>query len=311
MPKRLIGKYTQGLEGPLLFVISQMHGNEPAGRIALEYMFKMLEVEPITNPSFIFKGTIIGVTGNLQAAKLGMRFIKKDLNRAWHNDDVERIKKTPKSELDAEDLEMKEILNLVTREIKASKSSEVIFLDLHTTSSFGGIFSIPTDDDKSLKIAKELHAPVVKGMLNGISGSLLHYFNTENLGITTTMVAFESGQHEEPLSVNRAIAAITNCMRSVGCVEASHIENRHDEILVEFSKDLPKVCDLIGKISVINNEKFSLIPGLKNFQRIEKDQYLGIDEGGEIRASEDSLILMPRYQKQGDDGFFLIKKAED
>jgi succinylglutamate desuccinylase len=310
MPKRLVGKYTQGLEGPLLFVICQMHGNEPAGRVALEYMFKMLEVEPITNPSFVFKGTLLGLIGNLKAAKTGARFIQKDLNRSWKNEDVERVKKTAKKDLQDEDLEMKEILQLINQEIKINKASEVIFLDLHTTSSYGGIFSIPTDDEKSLSIAKELHAPVVKGMLNGISGSLLHYFNTENLGVETTMVAFESGQHEEPLSVNRAIAAVTNCMRSVGCVKASHIENRHDEILVEFSKDLPKVCDLIGKISVINNEKFSLVPGLKNFQRIKKDQYLGVDEGGEIRASEDSLILMPRYQKQGDDGFFLIKKAK-
>ena len=54
MHQRLIDRYTHDLNGPLLIVMAAMHGNEPAGVRALEYLFKMLEVEPITNHNFQF-----------------------------------------------------------------------------------------------------------------------------------------------------------------------------------------------------------------------------------------------------------------
>ena len=34
------------------------------------------------------------------------------------------------------------------------------------------------------------------------------------------------------------------------------------------------------------------------------------DKQGPIEAPEDALLLMPLYQSQGEDGFFLIKKLE-
>ncbi len=309
MPKRIIGSYTQNNSGPLVVVFSQIHGNEPAGRIALEYIFKMLEVEPITNPEFKFKGKIIGLVGNLQASKTGSRFIKKDLNRSWIKEEVDIILKTPKRSLENEDLEIRENIDLIKNEVKKLNPTELIILDLHTTSSSGGIFSIVSNDPRSISIAKELHAPVILGMLSGIYGTTLHYFNTDNMGITTTTVTFESGQHDDPLSINRAIAGIINCLRSVGCVDPQHIENRHDEILVEFSKNLPKVCELVDKFTVKDISKFSLVPGLKNFQMVKKGQLLGKHEDVEIVIQEDSILLMPLYQNQGEDGFFLIKEA--
>ena len=80
---RVIGRYTGNKKGPLLIVFGAMHGNEPAGIKALDLMFKMLEVEPITNPDFHFRGRILGLCGNLRATQAGKRFIEKDLNRQW------------------------------------------------------------------------------------------------------------------------------------------------------------------------------------------------------------------------------------
>jgi succinylglutamate desuccinylase len=51
-------------------------------------------------------------------------------------------------------------------------------------------------------------------------------------------------------------------------------------------------------------------PDYKNFQAVEKGELLALDKHGEIRADEDGLILMPLYQKQGDDGFFLVRRIE-
>jgi succinylglutamate desuccinylase len=308
--ERIIGRYEGKKGGPLLVVLGGMHGNEPAGIKAIDLMCKMLEVEPITNPSFEFEGIFMGLIGNLQAVKANKRFIKKDLNRQWEVNNVNRVMNADISTLEAEDLEMREILDIIHQEIKESKIEKLVVLDLHTTSSFGGIFTIPSSDPESLRIALELHAPVVKEMIKGIRGTTLHYFIPENMGLDTVCVTFESGQHDEELSVNRAIAAITNCMRSIEMVQADHVENRHDTILIEYSRNLPKVSKLISRYGVTEEDQFRMVNGYKNFQFVKKGELLAEDRKGKIYASHDALILMPLYQKQGEDGFFLIEKIE-
>lgn len=308
--ERIIGRYTGKERGPLLICFGGMHGNEPAGVQALDNMFNMLEVEPITNPKFCFCGRILGIKGNLKAFKKGQRFLEKDLNRQWTKENVARIKQVPHHLLDAEDQELKEVLEIVEQEIDQYEPERVVILDLHTTTAFGGIFSIATDDPESVRIGIELHAPVIKGLLKGINGTTLHYFNRANFHADMVAVTFESGQHNEPLSVNRAIAAITNLMRTVGCVRAEDVENRHDALLIEYSKGLPKVAELIMTHSIKPGDNFQMVPNYKNFQAVKKGELLARDRHGDICAQEDGHILMPLYQKQGEDGFFLIRNLE-
>ena len=248
--------------------------------------------------------------GNLQAYHENKRFIQQDLNRSFTKENIELVESTPESELTDELLEIKQILKVVRETIEEVKPEKVIVLDLHTTSSYGGIFTITTDDPESLRIAVELHAPVIKGMLEGIKGTTLHFFNSENFGIEMIPVTFESGQHEETLSINRAIAAITNCMRTIGRVLPEHVENQHDILLIEHSKNLPKVSQLISKHNISEGDNFSMIPNYKNFQKIRSGEIIARDNDGPIEAPEDALLLMPLYQSQGEDGFFLIKKLE-
>ena len=308
--ERILGKYYGAERGPMLIVIGAMHGNEPAGVKAIDLMSKMLEVEPITNPAFVYKGMMLGIIGNLKAFQQGKRYMDRDLNRQWTPENIDEIRSTPISQLENEKREIKEILKLIEEEIDSYQPSKIIVLDLHTTSSHKGIFSIPTEEADSLRIAIELHAPVVKGMLNGIKGTSLHFFNKENLGVDTTTVVFESGQHIEALSINRAIAAITNCMRTIGSIDPSVVENRHDHILQEYSKNLPKVTRLISRHGTLPQDGFKMEPNYTNFQYVAKDEVLAKDVDGDIRAIDDALILMPLYQEQGEDGFFLVKEVE-
>ncbi len=308
--ERIIGKFSRGTPGPLLVCLAGMHGNEPAGIEALEVIFQLLENEPIVNPDFKFKGKIIGLRGNLQAMKLNVRFIEKDLNRQWFPENIDRIKATPKEQLKAENLEIKELLQVIDAEIEAVQPEEVIFLDLHTTAAHGGIFSIPNEDPRSIQLAVHLNAPVIRGMLQGVKGTTLHYFNNSNFAPNTTAIAFESGQHEDILSVNRSIAAITNCMATLGMVEPDQIENRHDALLVEFSENLPKVASLIYRYGIEEEDQFKMRPGYHNFQKVLKGELLAHDKNGPIYSPQSGLILMPLYQPQGEDGFFLIQEDE-
>ena len=310
LTERIIGRYTGEKRGPLLICFGGMHGNENAGIQALDLIFKMLEVEPITNPEFCFKGRILGLRGNLAALRKKQRFIKKDLNRQWTPEHVKRVQRLPIRELDSEDRELRELTKLIEKEVADYDPDLFVVLDLHTTTAHGGIFSIATDDPESLRIAVELHAPVIKGMLRGLQGTTLHYFNRENFNRKTVPICFESGQHDETLSTNRAVAALINCLRSIGCVRPQDVENRHDSLLIEFSENLPKVADLLGVHTVKPKDRFRMMPGYQNFQEVKKGELLAYDRHGAIYSPENALVLMPRYQNKGDDGFFLIKKID-
>lgn len=316
--KHIIGRYVGTQPGPLFLCIAGMHGNEPAGVQALETVFALLDREKTVNPSFVYRGRLLGLIGNWRAYSEGKRFIVKDLNRQWTPENVQRIRNiansqqpTASSQLDSEDQDLLEILKLVEAEIADCQPSQVVMLDLHTTSAEGGIFAIATDDPESIRIASSLHAPVVTGLMRGIHGTTLHFFTEENFGVPIAAAAFEAGQHQNPLSVNRDIAAIINCMRSIGAVDPEVVENRHDEILVEYSKNLPKIADLITVHSVREDDHFEMRPGYRNFQPVVKGELLAHDRHGEIRSPMDAMILMPRYQKQGSDGFFLVKQVSD
>lgn len=309
--ERIIGRYEGKEKGTLLICLGSMHGNEPAGTKALELMFKMLEVEPITNPSFSFKGRLLGLRGNLRAIQAGKRYLTKDLNRQWSVENVNRVMQADIADLMTEDLEIREIMELINQEIVDYEPEKIVLLDLHTTTAYGGIFTVVTDAPESLKIGLELHAPVIRGLLKGVKNTSLHYFIEENIGIPIVAVCFESGQHQEQLSINRAIAAITNCMRTIGCVRAEHVENQHDQLLIEFSKGLPKVSQLIMTHAIGETDSFVMREGYKNFQVVQQGEVVADDRKGGIKIVKDGHLLMPLYQKQGDDGFFLIESVDE
>ncbi|MCB0521280.1 MAG: succinylglutamate desuccinylase/aspartoacylase family protein [Lewinellaceae bacterium] len=304
----IIGRQAGSEPGPLLICIAGMHGNEPAGVLALQTVMHLLDREPLVNHDFKFKGHLLALLGNTRAYQEKKRFIEKDINRQWTRENIAHIRQTPADKLKAEDLEIKELLEIIEAEIETCRPERIVMLDLHTTSASGGIFAIATDHPESVRIAVELHAPVITGMLRGLRGTTLHYFTGENFKYPVVGAAFEAGQHDDPLSVQRSIAAIINCLRSVGCVRPEDVENKHDDLLKEYSRDLPKIADLIKVHSITAADQFEMQPGYQNFQPVTRDEVLARDRKGIIRSPDDGLILMPLYQPQGSDGFFLVKK---
>jgi len=307
---RIIDSYQGKEKGPLLFVLGSIHGNEPAGTLALQQLFSMLRAEPQKNPDFSFRGRLIGIRGNLRAIKKNQRFINKDLNRQWTSDNIARVISAPVNSLDSEDQELRELIHCIKTEIANYQPEEIILLDLHTTTAFGGIFTIVSDDSRSVSLGLSMHAPVIKGLLSGISGTSLHYFNTKNFGIPTTALCFESGQHQEPMAVTRAVSALVSFLRAVGSVKSEDVEHRHDLLLKTHAKNLPTITELVTVHSIKKGDNFTMQPGYSNFQKIQKGTLLASDRNGNILAPCDGMILMPLYQPQGDDGFFIVKEIE-
>jgi hypothetical protein len=49
-------------------------------------------------------------------------------------------------------------------------------------------------------------------------------------------------------------------------------------------------------------------PGYSNFQEVVEGQVVAHDHAGPVAIGEKSRLLMPLYQEQGEDGFFLVRE---
>ncbi len=298
---RILGRYTNRKRGPLFIAVAAIHGNELAGIHALNRVFEYLEKE---RPAF--KGEIAGITGNLQAVRENKRFVDVDLNRQWYPENILRIQGTPRSALKgSEDLEQKELMILFERLKKHTPYAPIILIDFHTTSAEGGTFSISNANQESLKIATHLGVPVIKGIEGTVSGTTLHYFR--DLGLCA--FGFEAGQHVEPASIDRMEAAIWLTLERIGCMKKADIPHYdlHWKILHDLGKGIPDIVSFSYRHPVKNEDDFVMNPGYQNFQTIQKGEVLAADKKGPITAKEDGMILMPLYQKQGEDGFFIVQ----
>ena len=313
---RIIGQFGGKKPGALILAFGAMHGNEPSGVRALEEVFRLLENGVDTPAGLDFSGKIVGIVGNRWAYAAQKRFIEKDLNRQWTPENIERVKDVDPQTLHAEDREMAELLAVMSEEIQATKPEALILLDLHTTSAGGGIFSLPANGAPSLRLAKALAAPVVLGLADGLSGTLLH-FAAEHTFLDKTLqndrtfcIAFEAGQHEDPLSVNRSVAVVVNCLRAAGCIGPEALRTPNEAILQEYAATLPKVTKLRYAHPIRPADHFRMRPGYINFQPVQRSEHLADDLRGPIFAPDNGLILMPLYQNQGSDGFFIVQEME-
>ncbi len=311
MLNRVIGTFGGPTPGPLVIVTAAIHGNEPAGVQALKDAFLMLE----NNPAREFKGKLVGLIGNVQAYAAGSRFVSQDFNRMWKREHLDKLLLQPEQELQDEDLEFVQLYRCVHDEIRKTKPDRLLLLDLHTTSASGGIFCIPTDEGESLAWAKDLHAPVILNLFERVEGTFLRFavegnFSDGKTAAPTLCVAYEAGQHEDPLSANRSLSAILNTLHFAGCTADLNLKSPHEMILQKSFAELPKVTRLIHAHHIKPEDAFAMRPGYVNFQKVQKGEHLADDAKGAVLAAHTGLILMPLYQAKGSDGFFLVKEEE-
>ena len=300
--ERKIGTYGHGNQGPLLFFIGGIHGNEPSGVFALRRVFhKLEEVKPA------FYGKIIGLSGNCTALAREQRYIDRDLNRLWSAGEVERILALKAEERNSEEKEMVELLRYMEAAIKSDYEPQ-IFVDLHTTSGRGGLFSIITDDPQNRRLAEKLYAPIVFNLVDELALTTNKFF--ENRGLIG--MAFESGQHHDPISIDLHEAAIWVLMAECGCVYKEDIPDYHiyPERLRLATENMARYVRVTYRHDISPEDEFTMNDGYENFQRIQAGEPLGKDRQGVIAAPSEGLVLMPLYQKQGEDGFFVIEELD-
>lgn len=307
MDDRIIGRYEGKQPGPLLICLGGIHGNELAGIRAIQEVLRLLSAEREQHPSFMLHGTFLGIQGNIPAIRSNQRFITRDLNRMLLKEEIDQLRALPAGELSPDESECLALVDLIEKE-HALQPGRTLLLDLHTTTAFGGVFSIAAEDAASLSMAKGLHVPVILGIADTLKGTTIDFFNRPEQNLVS--IVFEAGQHEDPESVSRMISAIINLMLAIGLVTHDHVESKHEGLLKSLAAGLPAVTRLTYHYRIAAGEDFKMEEGYKNFDPVKKGDVLASNDHGPIHAPSDGLILMPKYQPLGDDGFFIVK-AED
>lgn len=296
---RLIGEIDHGIDGPTFLVLGGMHGNEPAGVEAAQRVLDELALREIQ-----IQGRIVACRGNVAALASGKRFHDRDLNRRWYAESVEELLQRSTVEDSIEDEQQRGLLSLFGACYQARKGP-IVFLDLHTSSAEGAPFSCLADTLPNRRIADALPVPMILGLEECIDGAVLEWFN----GRGQIGIAFEGGQHEAASSIDNLESAVWLALAASGVIRTQDADVlHHRQRLESAARGAPHRIEIRYRHVITPEDGFVMKQGFKSFDRIERGQHMGDGPEGPIHAHESGLVLLPLYQGQGEDGFFLARR---
>ncbi len=252
-------------------------------------------------------GDLVALAGNLTALSRGCRFVGRDLNRAWGSDRMRALKENGGLPISCpEDREQIELLAAVDETV-AGATGPLFLLDVHTTSGGGGAFTAANDTPRDREFALNFGVPLVLGLEELVDGTMLQYMSRRGF----TAALFEGGQHKDPAAVDRVEAAVWIALEGAGLIPESavpQIKTGRRRLSREV-RDKPPVLEMRYGFAIEPGSDFVMRPGYENFKPVVQGEVLGRSGTADVRAPETGRILMPLYQEQGEDGFFIVRSV--
>ncbi|MCZ6775650.1 MAG: succinylglutamate desuccinylase/aspartoacylase family protein, partial [Ignavibacteria bacterium] len=243
---------------------------------------------------------------NIGALNGDQRYLRRDLNRMWSPKDLDSLRSRDPATDTAEEREQRELLETIQAELVVAEDP-IIFIDLHSTSAGAPPFSVISDTLQNRRIAFALPIPVVLGLEEAVEGTLLSYFSEQGY----VAVGVEGGQHKDPRTVDCHESAIWMTLVAAGILEEAEVPDfaHHRQRLQDATRGLPSAVEIIHRHGITPEDDLIIEEGFLNFDHVTRGQLLGRDVRGAVRAPETALLLLPRYQGLGDDGFFLGREV--
>ena len=295
---RLRGEFIGRADGPTLIVVGSIHGNEPAGVRAFDRLGQALYS---LTPKM--KGRIYLIAGNLEAIDKRRRYIDADLNRIWTNENLSRVG-TPDLDDIAEGREFAELHELFDM-ILITAMDEVFVIDLHSTSADGTPFLTVGDTLRNREFACKFPYLKILGIEEQLDGTMLEYLN--NTGAVTLGV--EGGQHEAETTVDVHADMILTAAIASGILCPSDLHAYSTSAAGRKLTANEGFAEIRYRHAIEAQDEFTMLPGFNNFDPVGRNQLLAHDRNGEIRSPETGMLLMPLYQRLGEDGFFIARRV--
>lgn len=295
--RRELGRRDAGRPGPTLLVLAGIHGNEPAGVLAVQRVLGRLQEQEVA-----VTGRIVALAGNLQALAQRVRYVARDLNRQWLPAAIERLV-AREDAVGGEDREQRELLEAFEREIAAARGP-IVFVDLHSSSAAGPPFVCLADTLDNRRVAMATGVPLILGIEETIDGASLEWWSQRGV----VNFAVEGGRHEDPDTVRNHEAVLWLLLDRLGMLPEGSVDlQAHRQQIATVTAGVPKVVEIVQRHAIAPSDRFVMRPGFVNFEAVAKGEVLGEDARGEVRAPFAARVMLPLYQAQGDDGFFLAR----
>jgi len=288
--ERVLGTVRGREPGPLLLAVGGIHGNEPAGVLALRRV-----VAALGRDAMALRGDFVALAGNLGALRRDERYLKRDLNRGWS----EVRSGSGGGPEDAEQRELGAAIEAARREARGP----VYFLDLHSTSAPGIPFAMANNRSPQREFALNFPLPVIMGLLEMVDSTLLEQMRHQ--GCIT--LGIEAGQNDAPSSVEHHEAVLWIALASAGLAPAADLPQleRYRALLGAARGALPHILEVEERHAITPDDGFKMVDGFANIHAVQSGELLAHDRNGPIHAPRAGILLLPLYQAQGDDGFFL------
>lgn len=285
-----------GTRGPTLMVFGSLHGNESAGARAL-----LRVASRLAGMKDKLAGRVVLLAGNTRALAEDVRFIDTDLNRHWTAANILRNWGPSSDTRFSEDVEQRELLPLIDDALERT-GGEVYALDLHSTSAEGRPFATVGDTLRNRAFATKFPVTILLGIEEQLEGTLLEYVN--NRGVVT--FGFEAGQHYAESTVRNHEALVWLALVNAGILADKDLPDLDEwHRILRKASGHSRIVEVRYRHAITPQDEFAMDPGYDNFQPIRKGQKLARDRSGDVTSQEKGLILMPLYQKLGEDGFFV------
>ncbi len=300
-----IGRYGTAAAGtPTLIVVAALHGNEPAGMVAARRVLARLARDEAP-----LRGRLIALAGNLPALTAGRRFIDRDLNRAWTSDGIAAaIGAGADGPFEtSEDGTLRDLAADLGAAIAAAPGT-VHVIDMHTTSSRSAPFLLVADTLANRAFARAFGLPMVLGLEEQIEGTMLSHLGA----LGCVCLGVEGGQHDAPVAAENLEDLLWAALAELGMLAAGDAPDlaASRARLVQARGDVPAVLEVRHRHAIAPVDAFQMRPGFVNFQAVRAGDLLAHDRNGPVRAAESGRILMPLYQGQGEDGFFMTRAID-
>lgn len=295
--ERIIDHIGEHNNGPTVVFFGGIHGNEPAGILALKEVMRNLKIQK--EPVY---GEVYAIAGNLGALKQGVRFHTQDLNRIWSEARIKAVQEE-QWEHSTDEKELLELYKLLQSILETGKPP-FYFFDLHTTSGPTSPFIVLNDSLLNRKFASNYPLPIILGIEEYLTNALLSFIN--ELGYVS--LGFESGQHDDPVAIQNAIDFVQHTLMLTGTIQRT--SNEKMILKDDFGKPISsahKFYEIYYQHTIKPEDEFQMLPGFINFQRVSKEESLALFNGKPFITKRKRQIFMPLYQDQGSEGFYFIR----
>jgi hypothetical protein len=258
----------------------------------------VLELERSGAP---LQGDLVALAGNLAGLEVGQRYIAKDLNRGWPTNGHVSVPITSDKEPEAK--QRVELWGELSQAIGEARGP-VFFVDMHSSSAPGAPFAVVSH--LATPFATQFPLTVILGLEQILEGVLSHCMESEGC----TAIAVEGGRNGSLEATENLEAVVWIALGVAGLVSKVTAKVKWAfEHLERARHSLPHVIQATDRHPVTEGNDFQMQPGFASIAPVEMGQLLATERGQPIRAPYAGYVMLPLYQAQGGDGFFLGREV--